>query len=124
MRKIILALVAAASIGLAAPRAARAQTFGAIGGPVTVAPLSYQAPAPGYPMPSYGAPRVIQGLYVPHYSYSRAPYPYPARVYNGYGSNDFAFYGRPYGHAWEPWSWSALSQYPAYPTGAYMVLGP
>ena len=122
MRTCVFALALIAGFSLSPPTA-QAQRFGTLGGPISVAPLTYEAPISGYAIPSYGAPRLIGGVYVPEYGYSRATYPYPARVYSGYGSNDFPFHGRPYGPAWEPWSWSALSQYPAYPTSAYGVIG-
>jgi hypothetical protein len=119
MRRLALAAILAAPIGLGSNRA-HAQAFGTIGGPVPVAPLQLEG---SFPIPSHGAPRVIRGLYVPHYAYSRAPYPYPARAYSGFGPNDFPFYGRPYGPAWEPWSWSALGQYPAHPDRPHGMIG-
>lgn len=76
-------------------------------------------PALSYPptvIPSYGAPRVtVTGLYHPAYDYFAAPYPLPARLYAGYGSNDFPYYGRAYGHPYEPWTWEGMSRYPIYP---------
>lgn len=43
------------------------------------------------------------------YSYWAA-WPNQARQYVGYGASDgFAFYGSPYGHANDRWSWSSLS---------------
>jgi hypothetical protein len=47
------------------------------------------------------------GYYPAPYSYYAAPYPFPARLYVGYG-NDFPFYGRPYGHPSDRWSWSSM----------------
>ncbi len=94
---------------------ARAQSFVYVG-PATVAPNVRVLPQQRYAIPSYGTPRVISGgTYLPSYGYPSAPYPLPARLYSGYGSNDFAFQGRPYGHAWEPWGWESLSRYPANP---------
>jgi hypothetical protein len=111
MRRLALATIVSALLGLGNARAP-AQSFGTIGGPVTAAPLQYES---SYVIPSYGAPRVIQGLYVPQYAYSRAPIPTRPGSIPGYGSNDFPFYGRPTARHGSPWSWSALSQYPAYP---------
>jgi hypothetical protein len=74
-------------------------------GPVTIAPAMTTAVA------GPAAPAVVAGPAVPAYSYYVAPYPYPARGYVGLG-NDFPFYGRPYGHPYDPWSWSYLSSYP------------
>ena len=33
----------------------------------------------------------------------------PARTYVGYGDNDFPFYGSPYGHPYDAWTFSTLS---------------
>jgi hypothetical protein len=50
--------------------------------------------------------------YYPSYSYwTAAYYGYPPRVYVGYGSNDFPYYGRPYGSPSDPWSWPAMAGY-------------
>jgi hypothetical protein len=69
------------------------------------------APYPGYnagvAIPYYGFG--YWGTYLPPYSYYAAPYPLPARYYVGYGSNDFPFYGRPYGHPYDPWTWPYMS---------------
>ncbi len=43
-----------------------------------------------------------------HYSYYVSP-PYQARTYQGYGNNDFPFYGVPYGHPYDPWTWPYMS---------------
>ena len=40
------------------------------------------------------------------YSYFAA-FPEPARQYVGFG-NDFPFYGRPYGHPYDRWTWQYL----------------
>lgn len=49
--------------------------------------------------------------YVPPYSYY-AVFPEPARGYVGYGTNDFAYYGRPYGSPSDRWSWDAMTTAP------------
>ena len=104
-----------ASAGLCLAGSVRAQSFVYVG-PRTVGPNVVVLPQRGYAIASYGTPRVISGgTYYPMYGYPSAPYPMPARLYSGYGSNDFAFHGQPYGHAWEPWGWEALSRYPANP---------
>jgi hypothetical protein len=46
------------------------------------------------------------------YSYSYYASPQPARTYVGYGADDFPFYGVPYGHPYDPWTWP-------YMTGSY-----
>jgi hypothetical protein len=51
-------------------------------------------------------------IYMPSYSYwTAAYYGYPPRVYSGYGSNDFPYYGRAYGSPSDPWSWPAMAGY-------------
>jgi hypothetical protein len=55
--------------------------------------FSYMAPSMGY-LP---------------YSYYAA-LPFPARGYVGYGTNDFPFYGRPYGSPSDPWTWPSMSR--------------
>ena len=43
-----------------------------------------------------------------HYSYYVSP-PLRARDYQGFGTNDFPFYGAPYGHPYDPWTWPYMS---------------
>lgn len=46
--------------------------------------------------------------YVPPYSYYAA-WPWAARSYVPYGPGDtFAFYGRAYGHRYDPWTWAYM----------------
>jgi hypothetical protein len=46
--------------------------------------------------------------YVPPYSYYAA-WPWPARGYVPYGPGDqFPFYGQPYGHPYDRWTWPYL----------------
>ncbi len=52
--------------------------------------------------PAAPAPRVYSYTY-----YSRSTL--PARTYVGYGDNDFPFHGSPYGHPYDPYTWSAMS---------------
>lgn len=96
-------------------RMSRAQNF-VYTGPPTIGGYVNVLPPGGFPVPSYGVPRVINGgTYLPMYDYYSAPYPLPARLYHGYGENNFPFYGQTYGHPYEPWTWAGLSRYPAYP---------
>ncbi len=54
-------------------------------------------------------PLLPDGGVIRSYSYSISA-PQPARGYVGYGDNDiFPYYGRPYGHAYDRYSWSAMS---------------
>lgn len=89
---------------------ADAQVFGrriVVGTPMVVSD-----PFPGYAVvPAAPYADVPPPGYIAPYSYYAAPYPYPARFYVGYGRN-FPFYGTPYGHPSDRWSWSSLSGYP------------
>lgn len=100
--KTLIAAVAVAALSLAVGSRAQAQnvvyagTWGGVpvgGSEVVAAPVSYSS------------------SYVPPYSYYAA-YPLPARSYVGYGSNDFPFYGRPYGSPSDRWTWAAMSSAP------------
>src|SRR5690349_14292159 len=81
-------------------------------------------PPPGSVGMSYtrGYTTLLGGNYVTRaevtasYPYSYyAAFPYPAREYVPYGSNDlFPFYGRPYGHPYDRWSWQYMSTGPAF----------
>jgi len=55
---------------------------------------------------SFVAP--YEDIYVPPYSYYAA-LPHRARGYVSYGSNDFPFYGVPYGRPYDPWTWPYMS---------------
>ncbi|WP_406694926.1 hypothetical protein V5E97_28180 [Singulisphaera sp. Ch08] len=59
-------------------------------------------------VPVVAGPTFANPFYVPPYSYYAA-FPGPARGYEGYGTNDFPFYGQPYGGPSDRWSWSAMS---------------
>src|SRR4051812_148192 len=101
MRRALLAFVLTASLGLASGRSASAQSHYVSTGPVVLAPSANVPMAGSYALPSYGSPPVLSGgIYLPPYSYYLAPYPLPARLYSG-GTNDFPFYGRPYGHPYD-----------------------
>lgn len=59
-----------------------------------------------------GGTAAFTPYYMPSYSYwTAAYYGYPPRLYSGYGSNDFPYYGRPYGSPSDPWSWPAMAGY-------------
>jgi hypothetical protein len=61
------------------------------------------------PAPVIGAPVYYSSIYVPPYSYYAA-LPWPARGYVPYGPGDgFPFYGEPYGHPYDRWTWPYLS---------------
>jgi hypothetical protein len=74
-----------------------ARTFVGAGGPVQLTP-SY----PSQPWSVYSAPAARTF----HYSYYAAP-GQPAREYVGPAA--FPFYGKPYGHPNDRWSWAYLS---------------
>ena len=64
-----------------------------------------------FPIPTYGSWAYSSGYAIPAYSYY-ASYPFQARGYVGYGTNDYPFYGRPYGHPYDPWTWRYMSEDP------------
>ncbi len=99
MRRLIaIAVVAIGS--LASGSTTFAQGYISVGPPVYI----------GSPVTTY-----YSSSYVAPYSTYVAPYSYysvrsgPARIYEGYGTNDFPFYGQPYGNPSDPWSWQSLS---------------
>jgi hypothetical protein len=108
MRTTIAAFILTAALGLAGGRTAEAQTartglfgpraFTGPGGPVTLTP----GPASGS---TAGAVTYSSG-YVPPYSYYVLPASVPSRIY--VGPPDFPFYGRPYGHPTDRWSWQYM----------------
>jgi len=77
------------------------RVFAGAGGPVTLTPGYGYAATPGESAPA-SAP-----AYVPPYSYYAVPPSYPARVYEGPAA--FPFYGRPYGHIYDRWTWPYIS---------------
>ncbi len=115
MRASLLVLAMTAILGPLSARDVSAQVW-VWTGPSVAYPTRPVFPPPTTVIPSYGAPRVTTtGLYTPAYDYFAAPYPLPARLYAGYGQNDFPYYGRAYGYAYEPWTWEGMSRYPARP---------
>lgn len=63
---------------------------------------------PRAPLTWISVPTYYSSAYVPPYSYYAA-LPAPARGYVPYGSQDqFPFYGNPYGHPYDPWTWSYI----------------
>jgi len=108
MRTLLAALTVAATIAIGTK--AEAQVIvggGSLAGTEFVVGAPYQGYNAGVSIPYHGA--TYSGSYRPPYSYYAAPYSLPARYYVGYGSNDFPFYGRPYGHPYDRWSWPYLS---------------
>jgi hypothetical protein len=82
-----------------------ARTFVGAGGPVALTPgtATYTT--------LYGSSSSTTGGisgYIPPYSYYAAIPPAPARIYVDYGNSGFNYYGRPYGHPNDRWSWAAL----------------
>lgn len=73
---------------------------GAFGAPT---PVPSRAGLAYIPRPTVGT------TYIPPYSYQVVANPYASRHYAGYGTNDFPFYGRPYGRPYDAWTWNYLS---------------
>ena len=120
LKKTVLAASAVAAVALTlAPSRAEAQVFrrGLFGGRPRVfsGPGGPTVLTPGYgygggagsaaatPAPATAAP----------YSYFAVPPGTPARTYVPYGygpgGDGFPYYGRPYGHVYDRWSWGTLS---------------
>jgi hypothetical protein len=81
------------------------------GGPVTLSTGSPLTPASATFATTYGYSSSYSGGipgYIPPYSYYAAIPPAPARIYVDYADSGFNFYGRPYGHPYDRWSWSAM----------------
>ena len=69
------------------------------------APAQVVVSRPWTPASVVGGPAHVSSAYVPPYSYYAA-WPWPARGYVPYGPGDaFPFYGRPYGHPYDRWTW-------------------
>lgn len=103
MKSTIVTLIVIAAAHLATGRA-EAQVFVGPGGPTALRPGAYFEPAMYPTGTASGVP------YIPPYSYFAA-YPNLARDYvglPGLGCNDFPYYGRPYGHAYDRYSWSNI----------------
>lgn len=106
MNKSIAAFMLAATALLATGNTADAQVFRrgprvftGPGGPVTL------TPGYGAPVSAASSSSAVPG-YTPPYSYYAAPAGMPARIYEG--PSAFPFYGRPYGHVNDSWSWPAM----------------
>lgn len=64
----------------------------------------------GFAPADVGTFTYASGYSVP-YSYYAAWPNWPARGYVGYGPNDiFPYYGRPYGHPYDLWTWPYMSE--------------
>jgi hypothetical protein len=108
MKKALVAIALAASFLVASE--AKAQSYGtAIPYPGTPGFVTARYAGFTYVAPSMG--------YLP-YSYYAA-LPFPARDYVGYGTNDFPFYGRPYGSPNDPWTWQSMSRSYYAPRGTF-----
>jgi len=103
----VFAVVAVHAIGSAAEAQVVRGGFGGprvfvgAGGPVTL--------TPGYGYSSaYVPPAYVPGpAYVAPYSYYVLPATVPSRTY--IGPSIYPFYGRPYGHPYDRWTWPYIS---------------
>jgi len=111
MRKAIAVLVLTAAASLAGSTSAQAQgvrgrlfggprVFTGPGGPTTL------TPGYGYSS-SYAAPASVPGQVKP-YSYYVLPSGVPSREYSG-EPTVFPFYGKPYGHPYDRWTWTYMT---------------
>jgi hypothetical protein len=100
----LLAFLIGLTIGLGA--ASRAGAQGMVSNPASTSYSSF------YWVPAHYDAGALGKTYVAPYNYYLAPYGLPARQYVGFGTNDFPFYGQPYGNPSGPWSWPFLGTYP------------
>jgi hypothetical protein len=98
MRTVIASIVVAACILIASESKAQVVVGGT--------PWGYSQVVVGGPYTG-----AFSGSFVPPYSYYAAyPHGYWPRSYVGYGANDiFPFYGKPYGHPSDAWTWPYMS---------------
>src|SRR5262245_30169917 len=106
-----LAALVLAGVGSAEAQVVRGGVFGprvftGPGGPVTLTPgYGYGAGSVTYSS-AYAAPvRVVKP-----YSYYVLPAGVPSREY--VGPPQFPFYGQPYGHVYDRWTWAYMSDVP------------
>lgn len=108
MRKSIAAMALAALVLAGGSRVeAQAVRSGIYGGPRVFNGPGYAAgnvDNSGYA----AAPASFPPGYVAPYSYYAAPPGLPAREYVG-ASDNFPFSGRPYGHAYDLWTWNYMA---------------
>lgn len=122
-RRLVALAAIALAFALQAPDANaglfRGRTFVGAGGPTPVSGGSSSVVS-GSEVSSYevSGSEVSGSERVAPYSYYVA-YPYPARTYSGYGSNDFVFTGKAYGRPYDPWTWPYLSAGPGGPLSRY-----
>jgi len=73
-------------------------------------PYTSPSPMAGVTYSSYYAGSVATVPTARVYSYSYYTLsPLPARTYVGYRADEFPFYGAPYGHPYDPWTWPMMS---------------
>ena len=120
LRTGIATLAVAAALAVATGGRVEAQGYGAESGGTRSYPTREGSMpfTPGYVRSVatyatyYGSNTVYAGGpsgYVSPYSYYAAIPPAPARIYVDYANSGFNFYGRPYGHPNDRWSWAALN---------------
>jgi len=101
MKTPIAAGLALAAVLLVSPPRANAQHHRVI------APTAVVAPVGGG---TYGYSSGYAGAPAYQYSYYAVPNRVgPARGYVGFGQSDFPFYGQPYGHPYDPWTWPYMA---------------
>jgi hypothetical protein len=104
MRTSIVPFAVAAVVMLAGGQSAEAQVVvTGSGAPVTLTP-GYRY---GYASLYAGGPIYYRSGYVPPYSYYVLPSWVPSRIY--IGPPEFPFFGQPYGHPYDRWTWTYTS---------------
>ncbi|MCA1685344.1 MAG: hypothetical protein LC745_05055 [Planctomycetia bacterium] len=109
LKRSIAGIAVAVLAAHAVASSAEAQLIrGVIGGPrVFVGPGGPVTLTPGYGYsPATVAPATTPATVAP-YSYYVLPSTVPSRTY--IGPSEFPFYGRPYGHPYDRWTWPYIS---------------
>lgn len=97
----IVAVVAVAGM---VPATASAQQFVGAGGPVSLSPIV------AAPVVANGTTAGATVTGPAHYYSYYVEFPAPARTYVPYSASDsFTFLGQAYGHAYDRWTWPAMS---------------
>ncbi len=94
MRTWIAAMVVAAGLTAVGGSRAEAQVYAGTYAPSVTYSSAYVPPA--------------ASTAVKPYSYYVLPASVPSRVY--VGPNEFPFYGRPYGHVYDRWTWQYMNE--------------
>jgi hypothetical protein len=116
-RRVLASLIVAVAVfavEVSVPVPAQAQDVPAVHSVSTTYPILTYSSAYVVPSGPVIAPPISVGpdFIAPYSYYAATTWGVPARQYVGLGTNDFPFYGQRYGHAYDGFTWSALSSHP------------